>query len=146
MEGRVVLPQPEGPEMETYSPRRISRCTSESAWVSTSSVWNTLRMLARAMTLVVGLMWCAFDVRFPSPLGRRWPGGPDEGARQSDASGSARTLSPAPPPAGEGFCFDAHFSLMRSYLSHWLVSDRMTLSPAFRPRNTCTRSTEAAPM
>jgi hypothetical protein len=40
----VVLPQPEGPAIETYSPRRIVTCTPESAWVSTSSVVKTLWM------------------------------------------------------------------------------------------------------
>src|SRR6185312_3387998 len=88
--------------METYSPRAMDRCTSASAWVSTSSVWNTLRMLSRVMTLVVGLMWCAFDVGFPSPTGRRWPEGPDEGARRSDASGSAPYPLPCPSPTGRG--------------------------------------------
>src|SRR5258706_1127231 len=42
MESRVVLPQPEGPAMETYSPLRISMWMPESAWVSTSSVMKTL--------------------------------------------------------------------------------------------------------
>src|SRR6185503_8640399 len=41
---------------------------------------------------------------------------------------------------------EIHFSLMRSYLSHWLVSERISWSPAFRPRKTSTRSTEATPM
>src|SRR5436305_12821982 len=42
MESRVVLPQPEGPAIETYSPLRISMWIPESAWVSTSSVRKTL--------------------------------------------------------------------------------------------------------
>src|SRR5690348_16711945 len=45
--------------MDTYSPRRMSRCTSLSAWVSTSSAWNTLRMPPRAMTLVGSFMGCS---------------------------------------------------------------------------------------
>src|SRR4051794_7971075 len=42
MESSVVLPQPEGPAIETYSPLRISMWMPESAWVSTSSVRKTL--------------------------------------------------------------------------------------------------------
>src|SRR5205085_3799570 len=44
IESSVVLPQPDGPLMATYSPSRISRCTSASAWVSTSSVKKILRI------------------------------------------------------------------------------------------------------
>jgi hypothetical protein len=42
MDSRVVLPQPEGPAMEMYSPFRISRWIPDRAWVSTSSVKKTL--------------------------------------------------------------------------------------------------------
>jgi len=38
IDSRVDLPQPEGPEIDTYSPRWMLKCTPESAWVSTSSV------------------------------------------------------------------------------------------------------------
>ena len=41
MESNVDFPQPEGPEMATYSPLLISRCTCERACVSTSSVTKT---------------------------------------------------------------------------------------------------------
>jgi hypothetical protein len=41
MDSRVVLPQPEGPAMETYSPFLISRWIPDRAWVSTSSVRKT---------------------------------------------------------------------------------------------------------
>src|SRR5215208_935734 len=42
MDSSVVLPQPEGPAIETYSPFLISRWMPDRAWVSTSSVKNTL--------------------------------------------------------------------------------------------------------
>src|SRR5215207_87456 len=42
IDSRVVLPQPEGPAIETYSPFLISRWMPASACVSTSSVRNTL--------------------------------------------------------------------------------------------------------
>src|SRR4029434_1749447 len=38
IDSKVVLPQPDGPAMETYSPGRMSRWIPDSAWVSTSSV------------------------------------------------------------------------------------------------------------
>src|SRR4029077_18709392 len=41
IDSRVDLPHPEGPAIETYSPFPISMWTSESAWVSTSSVKKT---------------------------------------------------------------------------------------------------------
>src|ERR1700733_14510619 len=41
MARRVDLPQPDGPEMEMYSPRWMSRSMPSRAWVSTSSVTNT---------------------------------------------------------------------------------------------------------
>src|SRR2546422_1068870 len=43
----VDFPQPEGPEMDTYSPRWISRWIPASACVSTSSVVNTLVTLSK---------------------------------------------------------------------------------------------------
>ncbi len=42
MDSKVVLPQPDGPAIDTYSPVRISRWIPDSAWVSTSSVRKTL--------------------------------------------------------------------------------------------------------
>src|SRR5215213_8804635 len=42
IDSRVVLPQPEGPAIETYSPLRISMWMPDRAWVSTSSVMKTL--------------------------------------------------------------------------------------------------------
>src|SRR4051794_37215086 len=42
MARRVDFPQPDGPEIDTYSPRRSSRCIPANACVSTSSVTNTL--------------------------------------------------------------------------------------------------------
>src|SRR5690349_5825874 len=41
MESSVDLPQPDGPEIETYSPRSIRRSIPASACVSTSSVRKT---------------------------------------------------------------------------------------------------------
>ena len=38
IDSSVDLPQPDGPEMATYSPRRSVRWIPDSAWVSTSSV------------------------------------------------------------------------------------------------------------
>src|SRR5687768_4306769 len=42
IESNVDLPQPDGPEMETNSPRRTSKSISLRACVSNSSVWYTL--------------------------------------------------------------------------------------------------------
>ena len=42
IESSVDLPQPDGPAIETYSPRRIRSSIECSAWVSTSSVKKTL--------------------------------------------------------------------------------------------------------
>src|SRR5215475_807017 len=42
MASSVVFPDPEGPTMATHSPWCTVMCTLESAWVSTSSVRNTL--------------------------------------------------------------------------------------------------------
>src|SRR5437016_5606301 len=42
IDNRVDLPQPDGPAIDTYSPRAIARLILSSAWVSTSSVRNTL--------------------------------------------------------------------------------------------------------
>ena len=48
MASRVDLPQPEGPEMETYSPLRTFSSIPASAWVSTSSVVKTFETLLRS--------------------------------------------------------------------------------------------------
>src|SRR5712672_1526305 len=50
MESSVDLPQPDGPPMETYSPRAISTSTCASACVSTSSVAKTLVIPCNLMT------------------------------------------------------------------------------------------------
>ncbi len=42
MASSVDLPQPDGPEIDTYSPFLMSRWIPARAWVSTSSVRNTL--------------------------------------------------------------------------------------------------------
>src|SRR5262252_6703784 len=49
-ESSVDLPQPDGPAIDTYSPWPISRCTPESACVSTSSVKNTFVTPSSLMT------------------------------------------------------------------------------------------------
>ncbi len=41
MDSSVDFPQPEGPEIATYSPRSMERWIPASAWVSTSSVKKT---------------------------------------------------------------------------------------------------------
>src|ERR1700752_3346847 len=59
-ESSVDWPQPEGPAIDTYSPRAISRCTPESACVSTSSVKKTFVTPSSLMT------GCPFELmRFP---------------------------------------------------------------------------------
>src|ERR1700688_258988 len=52
MANRVDLPQPEGPEMETYSPFRIFSSIPASAWVSTSSVVNTLETVCNEISVL----------------------------------------------------------------------------------------------
>src|SRR4051794_30432680 len=47
IDSSVVLPQPEGPAIETYSPLRISMWIPDRAWVSTSSVMKTLMTPSR---------------------------------------------------------------------------------------------------
>src|SRR5215471_4042122 len=42
IESSVDLPQPDGPAIDTYSPRPIVMSIAASAWVSTSSVRKTL--------------------------------------------------------------------------------------------------------
>src|SRR6201989_563945 len=42
IDSSVDLPQPDGPEIATYSPRPISTSIFANAWVSTSSVTKTL--------------------------------------------------------------------------------------------------------
>src|ERR1700681_1729917 len=73
MESRVVLPQPEGPAMETYSPLRISMWMPESAWVSTSSVMKTLvtpsRLISASEFVLIGLSPLIFQPSVPD--GRR---------------------------------------------------------------------------
>src|SRR4051794_35920896 len=56
MASRVDFPQPEGPEIDTYSPFFISMWMPAKAWVSTSSVRNTLvtpSSLIREMSLAL---------------------------------------------------------------------------------------------
>src|SRR5882757_4321437 len=50
IDSSVDLPHPDGPEIDTYSPRAISMFTSASACVSTSSVTNTLVRLCSLTT------------------------------------------------------------------------------------------------
>src|SRR5713101_7328532 len=50
IESRVDLPHPDGPPIDTYSPRSICTLTFESAWVSTSSVEKTLVRSCSLMT------------------------------------------------------------------------------------------------
>src|ERR1051326_8689242 len=50
MASSVDLPQPDGPEMDTYSPRFIFNSISERACVSTSSVKNTFVTFSRRIT------------------------------------------------------------------------------------------------
>src|ERR1700720_1374030 len=52
MANSVDLPQPEGPEMETYSPFRIFSSIPASAWVSTSSVVKTLETVCNEISVL----------------------------------------------------------------------------------------------
>ena len=54
MESSVVLPQPDGPEIETYSPFMSWRWISASAWVSSSSVRKTFLMPSSLMRVSPG--------------------------------------------------------------------------------------------
>src|SRR4026208_1431349 len=54
IDNSVDLPQPDGPAIDTYSPLLISMLTLSRAWVSTSSVKNTLFTPSR--TISVSLM------------------------------------------------------------------------------------------
>ena len=47
MASRVDFPQPEGPEIDTYSPLLMSMWMPDSACVSTSSVTKTFITLSR---------------------------------------------------------------------------------------------------
>jgi hypothetical protein len=51
MESSVDLPHPDGPAMETYSPRWTSRLTPDKARVSTPSVRNTFVNPSSLMTV-----------------------------------------------------------------------------------------------
>ena len=51
IDSNVDLPQPDGPEMATYSPGRISRLMLERACVSTSSAKKTFLTLLRRIRL-----------------------------------------------------------------------------------------------
>src|SRR6185312_16867271 len=76
----------------------------------------------------------------------RCPGGANEG---TGGAVHLAPLVPSPLPLSRrerGSSFYDHSILIWSYLSHWLVSERITWSPALRPRTISTRSTEAAPM
>jgi hypothetical protein len=50
MASRVDFPQPDGPAIETYSPRLMLRWMPASACVSTSSVTNTFVTLSRLIS------------------------------------------------------------------------------------------------
>src|SRR5579863_5960317 len=52
MASSVDFPQPDGPEIDTYSPLRTFSSMPASAWVSTSSVLNTLKTLLRLISVV----------------------------------------------------------------------------------------------
>ena len=56
IESNVVFPQPDGPEMATYSPSVTEKCTSASACVSTSSVRNTFLIPSSLMRVLVPVM------------------------------------------------------------------------------------------
>src|SRR5690606_16504819 len=53
IESNVVLPQPEGPAIATYSPLSIAKLMSESACVSTSSVVKTFLMPSIRISVVI---------------------------------------------------------------------------------------------
>ena len=53
IESSVDFPQPEGPEIEKYSPFLISRCTPASACVSISSVRKTLVTPSRRISVLL---------------------------------------------------------------------------------------------
>src|SRR5437764_8920315 len=63
IERSVDFPHPEGPPIETYSPRSISTLTFDNACVSTSSVAKTF---VRSWSLMTG--GGVFGVMHPTPL------------------------------------------------------------------------------
>ena len=56
----VVLPEPEGPMMERYSPRAISRSTPFRAWTSILPSLNDL------VTLMTRTTWLTSGMRYSS--------------------------------------------------------------------------------
>ena len=86
IESSVDLPQPDGPAIDTYSPLPISRWTSESACVSTSSVRNTLSTDFSWITGGVGLM--SLDLSSSSFHTEMW--GPPSGGTNPAKAGSHR--------------------------------------------------------
>src|SRR5689334_8472006 len=76
MASSVDLPQPDGPEMDRYSPLRMFNSIPAKAWVSTSSVVNTLETLVSEMRVRSSVVTAApfayhLDVRFSSQLGSK---------------------------------------------------------------------------
>src|SRR5579875_4030265 len=115
MASSVDLPQPDGPEMETYSPRCISMWMPDRAWVSTSSVTKTLVT--------------------PS----RWINGSDAVMRFEYLSSRDQVLTVTTSDA------DYWFKRILGYDSYCDISDRITRSPAFSPSRTSMVFTEARP-
>src|SRR5215203_3221680 len=62
IDSKVVLPQPDGPAIETYSPLRTSMWMPDSAWVSTSSVMKTLvtpsRRISGSAVVLISFLRC----------------------------------------------------------------------------------------
>src|SRR6185436_2220638 len=106
IDSRVVLPQPDGPAIETYSPFLISRWIPERAWVSTSSVRKTLVTPSRSIK-VSGEFIGSSLVLQPSPSGSSNAGG-----RQSFSF----------------FFFESQFSRILLCPSYAEVSERITTS------------------
>src|SRR5262245_4162815 len=70
IESRVDLPQPDGPAIDTYSPRPIVMSIAASAWVSTSSVRKTL---LTPSNLISGSMLPPVREDADTPGFRLWP-------------------------------------------------------------------------
>ncbi|HJP98993.1 MAG TPA: hypothetical protein VJ862_10555, partial [Rhodanobacteraceae bacterium] len=65
-------------------------------------VTNVILHLINGALLAWVLWWLGRVLVFPSPSGRRWPEGPDEGAVLPEASRDVVPSPPAPLPKGEG--------------------------------------------
>ena len=78
MRRRVVFPHPDRPITATNSPRRMSRSTPETAWVTPALVWKSAR---GEYAVEDAAMHRWFQVRLD---GGKWPPAPKQGGLAFD--------------------------------------------------------------